>query len=214
MWFKLKNLRIRLTFLFAVFFALTLQGRARGELFTLLLCAALHECAHAFLLLRFGCKNLTLTLLPGGLRLSDDAFASLSYRQMASAALAGPLCNFALAAAGAVLFLFLPREGLRRFITVNLLLGGGNLLPLSFLDGGAAFYALLSFYKKSAPPHIGGGDLLCTVALCFLCGGMLLLKKRADLLAAFTGYCLAYQLLRRGAAGGAARGKPPARRQR
>ena len=214
MWLKLGRLRVRCTFLFAVFLALLLQGPGRETLLLLLLFAALHECAHALLLLRFGCEGLTLTLLPGGLRLADDAFAGLSHRQTAAAALAGPVCNLLLAAGCAGLYIRLRQPCFLISARLNLLLCCGNLLPLSFLDGGAAFYALLSQYKKNAPRSPRGGDLLCSAALCLLCGGLLYARKRADFLLAFTGYCLSYQLLHSRATGAGAARRPEARRKR
>lgn len=194
---KLGDLRLRVGFLFTAFLALAVQGGSRGVLLPLFFAALLHEAAHLVCLRKFGCRGLTLSLLPGGARLEGAAFAALSYRQALAAALAGPACNFMLAGLTALLGCVRPLPAARSFLRVNLMLGGVNLLPLSFLDGGAALSALLSQYKKEAPPSLRASDLILTAVLACLSAGLLVFHIRAEFLLAFTGYCIVYQLIRR-----------------
>ena len=194
---ELGRLRLRVSVLFAAFLALMLQNEARRALGPLFLAASLHETAHLVFLRAFGCRDLTLSLLPGGARLEGNAMAALSYRQACAAALAGPCCNFLLAGAAALFLFFGESSFARAFLRVNLTLGGVNLLPFSFLDGGGALLALLSQYKKGAPPTLRASDLALTAALAALSAGLLLFRVHAEFLFAFTGYCILYQIFRR-----------------
>lgn len=197
MWLKLGGVRLHVSFLFAAFLAFGLQGTARTELLPFLLSAVFHECAHALALRRCGVRELTLFLLPGGARLESGGMGSLPDGKLAAAALAGPVCNFAQAGVAALMNRYDPLPFLAAAVRVNLTLGAGNLLPLSFLDGGAALEALCWKYRKKAPPGQDITDLLLTAGLVFLSAGFLLSGRHAETLLAFTGYCLFYQLGRR-----------------
>ena len=194
---KLGRLRLRVTFFFTAFLALVTYTPAGRSLAPLFVAALLHETAHLLVLRAFGCRDLSLILLPGGARLEGDAMTGLGYRRAAAAALAGPACNLLLAGCTALLMRVRPVSGGQAFVRVNLTLGGVNLLPLSFLDGGAALLALLSQHKKGVPPTLRTSDLMLTALLVCLSAGLPVFHIRADFLAAFTGYCLLYQILRR-----------------
>jgi len=109
----------------------------------------LHELAHAIVALRVGGEEATVSLWPWGGVAHVPEFAD---KREAAVALAGPAANLllasALALAGGRFNVWLGDCPLRDFgFTANLIMGIGNLLPLSFVDGGRA----LRIFAKRGP---------------------------------------------------------------
>ena len=187
LYLKLPGVRVHVTFLFAAALALAVNaGRARA-VGTVFVSALLHECAHLAFLLSYGARGLTLTLHPGGARIGGAALSALPYPKLLACVLAGPAVNLLLAGAlvlcGRGAFLYAAR--------VNLMLGAGNLLPLSFLDGGRALDCVLALAQKSPVPGAARGvvDMICVCAMLFAC--VIGTAKGADTLFLwlFTAYC-------------------------
>ena len=194
---KLGRLRVRVTFFFTVFLALLLLSPGRAAAGALLLSAAVHECAHLFALLAFGAPEVTLWLLPGGARMRAGAMDTLPYGAQAAALLAGPAASLLLAGAFFCVHRAFSPPWALKWAQINAALGFANLLPLSFLDGGAALVALLALRrKKEAPPSLGRSDLIVTAVLTALCLALALFGVRAELFTAFTCYCAASVILR------------------
>jgi stage IV sporulation protein FB len=112
----------------------------------LLATVALHETGHVAASFAVGGRRAVLLLLP------YFAFArveELRDRRQAFVALAGPAMNLlaagGLALAGAVVEFALIEARLPDFLlTVNLVMGAGNLVPLPPMDGGRILLALLA----------------------------------------------------------------------
>lgn len=113
----------------------------------LLLLATLlvHEFGHAAAALALGSRQVRVRVWPVFGRADVETFPD---RRLAWVALSGPALNLLLAAAllagGARFGLHLRHAPLLDFLlTVNLLMGLGNLLPVPGLDGGRALAAIL-----------------------------------------------------------------------
>ena len=193
MYLKLPRVKIHVTFLFAAMLALAVNtGRAEavGAVFV---SALLHECAHLALLLSYGAKGLTLTLLPGGARIENAALQTLSYPRQLACALAGPAVNLMLAGLLSICAARFGEELFSQAARVNWLLGGFNLLPLSFLDGGRALDCILCLKRKSPVPGgvRRGIDIFVVALLAAAAVYFLFTGRDALFLLLFTAYCAA-----------------------
>ncbi len=191
MYLKLPRVTVRVTFLFAAALALAANTGRAEAVGTVFVSALLHECAHLALLLSYGEKDLTLLLLPGGARIENAALQALPYRKLLVCALAGPAVNLLLA--GALYLCFLRSHGafFLQAAEVNLLLGGCNLLPVSFLDGGRALESLVCLKRKSPVPlRVRRLTDICTVLLLAAASVRLWLTGRdAVFFGLFAAYC-------------------------
>ena len=185
------RLEVVITFWFTVFLAALLMSPAGKSAGWLLLSALVHEAAHALSLLCFGADRITLYLLPGGARMRAPALSALPYRAALFSALAGPAASLLTAAVFYCLALRLRRPAFAPLAEMNLTLGAVNLLPLSFLDGGAALAAALSMRKKkTAPPRFGRSDLAITAGITLVSAVLLCMGVRARLFSVFSCYCV------------------------
>ncbi len=193
MYLKLPRVKIHVTFLFAAVLALAVNAGRAQAVGAVFVSALLHECAHLALLLSYGAKGLTLTLLPGGARIENAALQTLSYPRQLACALAGPAVNLTLAGALSVCAAHFGAEPFFQAARVNWLLGGFNLLPLSFLDGGRALDCALCLKRKSpVPGGVRRGIDIFVVALLAAATVYLLFTGRDALfLLLFTAYCAA-----------------------
>jgi Zn-dependent protease len=188
---------VHVSFLFTVFLALILRTSGGREIAVVFASALIHEAAHLVCLLACGCRDLTLTLLPGGARIGGAGFGALPYKKATFCVLAGPAVNLALAGALFLCCRFHPAAMTRRAAEINLALGLGNLLPLSFLDGGRALRAALDA-KRNAPVSAAAVGALDTAVLVFLCAVtavLTVLGADTSFLMLFTAYCIASKLM-------------------
>jgi Zn-dependent protease len=155
------------------------QGGTLGALIVLAAfgCVLLHEFGHALMARRFGIETEDITLyLIGGVarlrRMPRSPGAELAI------ALAGPAVNFAIAGAltlGLALGLFggaggelsLLGEFALTLRTINLVLGGFNLIPAFPMDGGRVLRALLSGWLGRARATLIAAALGRGLALFF-----------------------------------------------
>ena len=186
--FRIGRLRVEIGFLFTAFAAFLLSdgGKAFVPVFV---SALLHELGHVFALLLCSQRDLTLTLRPGGAALRESRPPGPAQELFCS--LAGPAVN------GVLLLIFgliEKRGGLASaplWRAVNLLLLAGNLLPLSFLDGGRALSALCDLSALSAAYQnaLFPVDLAVLSLLSALCAVLRLHSGTAGPLLFFTVYC-------------------------
>ena len=165
-------------------------GRA-GAVGVLFVSALLHECAHLALLISYGETDLTLTLRPGGASIENAALSAMPYKKLLVCALAGPAVNLLLAAALFCCERRCPGPFFGQAARVNLLLGGLNLLPLSFLDGGRALDCVLALKRKSPVPDWARrlADFIIVLLLAAACLRLRRTGRDALYLALFTAYC-------------------------
>ena len=134
--------------LLAAWFALSNGWRL---LFTILSAAALHELGHYLALRSFGTRVTGLRINILGAQMRTES-RRLSYGQELLAVLAGPAANLLWA------LLLAPFSGTDWVVGVHLSLCFFNLLPIRPLDGGRAFYLLVSWASN---PSVGDFAARC-----------------------------------------------------
>lgn len=191
MYLKLPRVTVYITFLFAAALALAVNVGRAGAVGVLFVSALLHECAHLALLISYGETDLTLTLRPGGASIENASLSALPYKKLLVCALAGPAVNLLLAAALFCCEKCFPGPFFGQAARVNLLLGGLNLLPLSFLDGGRALDCVFALKRKSPVPFRARrlADIALVLLLAAACLWLRLTGRDALFLALFTAYC-------------------------
>ncbi len=190
------RLKLRITFFFAAFLVLALSSSSPLRAAAFFLSAFLHEAGHLVCLLSAGCRDLTLSLLPGGAAIAGREIDRLPPKKALVSILAGPVVNLVLSAAlffCGRLFSLPTGEG----VLLNLTLGLLNLLPLSFLDGGRALAVLLILHGKAAFLSRGQRrlDLALTAGLFLSSGVFTLAGANALFLWGFAVYA-AFRLFR------------------
>ena len=186
--------RIRAGFLFFAWVAFLVCCGGAGRLPLLFLCAVWHEAGHAAALFLCGARRITVVLHPGGASIRDAGVSQLPYGRLCAAAFAGPAANLVAAGALRLAAVRSPSDAAAELVRIHLLLCCVNLLPLSFLDGGAGAAALYCALRKpDAPPDPAIPDLLTLAALCGGCVWLLAKRLPAWHALAFTGYCILYE---------------------
>ena len=137
---EIKGVKLRLCFSFPAVLSLSfLMGEGNsGKLLVMLACCALHECGHIAATLLCGCKPGELTLYGGGIKLTTPVRLN-SFKKDIFILASGCGVNFLLAFASCLV-----KGELTFFAQVNLLLGGFNLLPVGYLDGGKMLELVLN----------------------------------------------------------------------
>lgn len=123
---KFKEIKIHISFFFALTVALLGIFDKTGTIFLCLLSGVLHETGHLAVLLLSREKPKEIHVTPFGMRIERQSDGFLSIRKEILCAFAGPFVNFLLA----LIF-----HG-SYFSKVNLTIGLFNLLPCEPLDGG------------------------------------------------------------------------------
>ena len=135
----IRGIRFRLCFSFPAVISLTcLLGSDSVKMLIMLACCCLHETGHIAAMLMCGCKPEGITFYGGGIRLVPCKRMN-GFSQEAFILSAGCAVNFMLAFLSCVIC-----KKLTFFAQVNLLLGGFNLLPVGYLDGGRLIDLLLA----------------------------------------------------------------------
>lgn len=138
--FKFFGANIHIGFLFsAVVVLLLIYDKSYTAIFALL-AAVLHELGHLVCFICYGQTPIDVELNALGMRIKREHEISLSLKQEAIVALAGPFVNLTIALATC---LVQSGEVFTRAMMINLVLGCFNLLPIFELDGGRALYYLL-----------------------------------------------------------------------
>lgn len=129
--FEISGIKVKVCFSFFAVVCLTcLLGADSGKMLIMLACCALHECGHLAAMLLCSRKPTELTLYGGGIKLTPCKKLN-SFGRDAFILASGCAVNFLLAFVSCLLI-----GKLTFFAQVNLLLGGFNLIPTGFLDGG------------------------------------------------------------------------------
>ena len=140
---RLGNITVRISFLFAVFFAVAANITGGQNILLSFLFSFIHEAVHLVFLYFSGIKSAELIFLPGGIKIVCKGLSLLSYKKTVICSLCAPVFNIAAGAFFYVSYRFLHKEMLLLCCVINLAAGIINLMPMRFLDGGRATEALL-----------------------------------------------------------------------
>ncbi len=189
---KAGRLRIKLTPSFAVFFAVAANAVSNYTLVYSLVFAVLHEGVHYLCLRRCGCPDALIEFLPGGIRLYASGMGRLSYKKTVFCTLGAPVFNILAGACFFALYSFFGGSFFYQSAVINFLLGGMNVLPLGFLDGGRALGALLGlrlgcFKVRKIISLVSAFVIFLLTLLFFVCFFM---KKYYIFLMVFCVYCV------------------------
>lgn len=165
--FEFSGVRVKLCFSFFAVVSLTgLLGSESGKILLMLACCALHESGHIAAMLLCGCKPTELTVYGGGIRLTAPHRLN-SFAKDVFILASGCAVNFLLAFAGCII-----AGRLTFFAQTNLLLGGFNLLPAAFLDGGKLIDLLLSPNRAKAVKAVFALLIAVLAAAAMFFGGV------------------------------------------
>lgn len=161
---RIKGIKIRLSFLFALMAAF-LIGSGAGESFMITVVSALlHEAGHLLCLISYDAPPSEIIIGAAGFKMKMSG-KILSYRQETVVSLAGVFVNFLIASLLSIFYCFAGGNNrLLMPIYANLGLGVVNLLPIEPLDGGRALYFWLC--QKRTEAH--AGRITDKVGLAFL----------------------------------------------
>ena len=165
--------------LFGVWYSFT------GELFSFLsvtACALLHELAHAAAAAKIGYATSEIILMPYGATLTADLDGA-SAKDEIYIALAGPMCNFAIAILFLALWWCFPSAYpyTETAFSTSLSLALCNLIPALPLDGGRVTHrAIIAFLERRMPPAKARKTALVfsriiTLFICLFGGALFLL---------------------------------------
>lgn len=196
MYLKLGKIKIHITFAFAAFTAFAANSASGEFLMLVFVSALLHECVHLCFLLGYGCRELRLTLQPGGAGIRCSGMELLDVRQNVLALLSAPAANLLLAAMLYAAAGFFSAEKLFSAAQCNLCLGAVNLLPLSFSDGGRTLCAVLAEKrgKKTAARVCRCAEYVSLLLLLAGTVAAAVCRKPWSGAAVFTGYCFVFAL--------------------
>ena len=142
--FKLGEKTVRISFLFAVFFAVAANFTGGKNVLLSFFFALVHEGVHIVFLHIAGVKRADVVLLPAAVKISCEGLNLLSYKKTFLCTMCAPVFNIVTGAVFALLYCIFSWENLKICAAVNLVPGIINLLPMEFLDGGRAMKAFLS----------------------------------------------------------------------
>lgn len=141
---EFKNIKITIGFAAAVFFAFVFNSDHADGYVISCVSAASHEIIHLLFLFICGVRNISVDILPGGIRIKSGEAQQLNYKKTILCTLCAPVFNLITAGICYIVNRKINNELLTEVAVINLVLGAVNLLPLSFLDGGRAFRCVIS----------------------------------------------------------------------
>ncbi len=136
---EFKGIKITVSFFFALTVAILGMFDKSGKILLCLLFAALHECGHLLVILISKEKPKEIAVTPFGIRIERKAGTTVSFKNEALCAFAGPLVNLIFS----LIFYIADKKIFENLIFVNLTLALINLLPCEPLDGGKIVENLL-----------------------------------------------------------------------
>ncbi len=192
MWIKFPGINIKITPAFAVFFAFGANIFKNYTFLYSFLFALFHEAVHIVSLRVCGCHETVLEFLPGGIKMYSSGLGSLSHKKTIICTLSAPVANILTGALFYCAFLVWNKTAFNECAVINFMLGGVNLLPMSFLDGGRALSASLSLHFDCFSVR-RISTAVSVVAIVFLCSVFFVLfcmKKYYLFLMFFCVYCV------------------------
>lgn len=156
MTFKIFSVPVKISFLFPAAITFLMVTSIKEAALISFVSAFFHELGHLFAIKKLGgkIKNIEFGAFGGRITLSGES--GLTLKGEAAAAFAGPVVNFIFSAVFLVCFLFTGNKSVLLPLAINLGMGFFNLFPISTLDGGRIFSALL---------HMRFSDRTCDIVL-------------------------------------------------
>ena len=160
-----------------------------GIFFCSVICAILHELAHAAQAAKLGYAAKQLLLMPYGAAIHMD-IEDASAKDELSIAIAGPLCNLLIAALFLALWWCFPSTYpyTETAFYTSLSLGLCNLIPAPPLDGGRVLYcAVYSLFAAYLPPTKAKkqAKIICKISTAIFCAAGITLSVLSALHGAF-----------------------------
>ena len=143
MYIKLGEKTVKITFLFAVFFAVAANFTGGKSILLSFLFSFIHEMIHLVFLHFAGLEKAHIVLLPAAVKIHCEGLNILSYKKTVLCTLSAPVFNILTGVVFLILRHYSPLQGLEICAAINLILGIINMFPLEFLDGGRAIRAVL-----------------------------------------------------------------------
>ena len=144
---KIGSVKIHIGFFFSAAVCLYLNSSYSSLFIVAFVSALLHEMMHLSFLLSYGCRNIGLTLLPSGAKISGAALNTHGYRQNIAVCLSAPVLNILLSVLLFFAYRIFADMRILQVSEINFLLGAVNLLPMSFLDGGRVLFSFVCIKK-------------------------------------------------------------------
>lgn len=156
MTFKIFSVPVKISFLFPAAITFLMVTSIKEAALISFVSAFFHEIGHLLAIKKLGgkIKNIEFGAFGGRITLSGEN--GLTLKGEAVAAFAGPAVNFIFSAVFLVCFLFTGNKSVILPLAINLGMGFFNFLPISTLDGGRIFSALL---------HMRFSDRTCDIVL-------------------------------------------------
>lgn len=178
MTFKIFSVPVKISFLFPAAITLLMVTPIKDAALISFFSAFFHELGHLFAIKKLGGKIKNIEFGAFGGRITLRGENCLSLKGEAVAAFAGPAVNFIFAAIFFISIVFTENDVFVLPLAINLGMGLFNLLPVSTLDGGRIFSALLHMCLSERNCDI----ILNTVSVIFLLiilffGFLLIMRK-------------------------------------
>lgn len=185
------RIRISISLLFALLLAVSANMGEGRIYFMSILFSFIHEGVHLFFLFRAGVKKAEMRLSAGGIKIICPETVGISYKKTIIICISAPVMNLIAGVVFYILYLFSDALIFQEAAFINMLLGGSNLLPLGFLDGGRGLNAILCRYLSAEKAYficdiLSVISLVITGAVFFI--SLVMQKYRLFLLVFFV-YC-------------------------
>lgn len=146
MTFRIKGIKIEVTFLFTALIAFILSLRVPSNVLLTIVSSFAHEIGHLFIMTVLGNCPEVVRLELTGINIKRTQSVKISMKNEILIALGGPTVNAVIFVFCTFLLCFLKKEIIFTTAAVNLILMTFNLLPIKRLDGGMVLYFL--FLRK------------------------------------------------------------------
>lgn len=137
------GIKVEITFLFVAFVAFIISLKAPSNVFITILSSLFHEIGHLLMMLIVGNKPKKIRFEITGINIIRNN-TDISTKNEILIALGGPLANAFVLIVCCLILSFYNTEMILLIACTNLILMAFNLLPIKRLDGGIAFYYILS----------------------------------------------------------------------
>lgn len=178
MTFKIFSVPVKISFLFPAAITFLMVTSMKEAALISFVSAFFHELGHLFVIKKLGGKIKNIEFGAFGGRITLMGENGLSLKGEMAAALAGPAVNFIFSTVLFICFLSTGNEKFFLPLAINLGMGFFNLLPISTLDGGRIFFALLHMHLSERTCDIILNTVSAIFLLIILFLGFLLIMRR------------------------------------